>query len=99
MSTDTTDTTDSTALGGSTTAAAAAETSLDVTPKKNDSAFATLMGSLWLVFLMFPIVDLWTGDRPIPVRVFGLSLIAVFIVLYVSSFMKFSRPEVEWRRL
>ncbi|ROR72477.1 sensor histidine kinase [Bogoriella caseilytica] len=49
--------------------------------------FGWLMGVVWLVFLVFPLLGAWELDHPLP-RWTGIALVAVFAVLYVAGFSR-----------
>ncbi|WP_297555092.1 sensor histidine kinase [uncultured Actinomyces sp.] len=61
-----------------------------------DSAYA----SIWLVFLLFPIISLAVDDMPNPARTFGFVFLAMFVLMYpVANGYLSSWPEgaVGWR--
>ncbi|WP_334123455.1 sensor histidine kinase [Glutamicibacter sp.] len=49
-----------------------------------------LMSGVWVVFLIFPILDLVNNPYPEPVRVAGLILVAVFAAVYLHAYAKYS---------
>ena len=50
-----------------------------------------LMAAVWLVFLVFPVIDAMVTDRPWPVRVLALAAIALFAAVYVHGFVRAGR--------
>jgi len=54
------------------------------------SRFGWWVSGVWILFLIFPIVELVQGDHALPVRVVGLGLLAVFAFLYLRGYARFS---------
>lgn len=44
-----------------------------------------LLAGIWLVFLYYPITRIAELDAPVPLKVLGWTLIAVFAVIYVTG--------------
>lgn len=57
-----------------------------------------LLAAVWLVFLVFPIIDVIGTQRPWPVRVGALATIAAFIAVYLHGFVIADRPEARSHR-
>lgn len=59
------------------------------------------MAAIWLVFLIFPVLEVFTGDLPWWRRVVALALLAAFVAVYVHGFVVADRPHVRstgwWR--
>lgn len=49
-----------------------------------------LISGVWVVFLIFPILDLVNTPYPMPVRVIGLALVGVFAAVYLHAYAKYS---------
>nr|NLD40404.1 hypothetical protein [Actinomycetales bacterium] len=58
-----------------------------------------LLGFLWLIFLVFPLVALWTGDRPLGWQLGGTALIALFGVAYVALYQRSENQDEVWDRV
>ncbi|MGH8883549.1 MAG: sensor histidine kinase, partial [Stackebrandtia sp.] len=50
--------------------------------------FGWIMGTIWLVFLGFPIAAVVTSDRSSAVRTLGVVLIVVFAAVYVHGLVR-----------
>lgn len=50
--------------------------------------FGWLMGAIWLVFLLFPILALARSNDPLVVKVLGIAAIVVFAALYIQGFVR-----------
>ena len=55
--------------------------------------FGWVMGSVWLVFLAFPMAGIVLGDLPTVTKVAGLSCLVVFGVVYVVGLVKMQQGE------
>ena len=55
--------------------------------------FGWLMGAIWLVFLVFPIVTVATGDGPLPWRLLGIAGILAFATTYLWGFIAISTKD------
>ena len=55
-----------------------------------------LLGGIWVVFMLFPIVGAWTSDRPLANRVVGTTLLIGYSVVYLVVFLKMIHSE-DWR--
>ncbi len=53
-----------------------------------------LLTAVWLVFLVFPLADIWTTRHPLGIRVAATALVTVFAALYVRAF----RRRAWWER-
>ena len=42
-----------------------------------------VVAAIWLVFLVYPVIETLEADRPAPVRVLGLALIAAYALVYL----------------
>ncbi|MBM7769668.1 histidine kinase [Glutamicibacter nicotianae] len=49
-----------------------------------------LVAGVWVIFLVFPVLDLLVEDHSLPTRIIGLALIALFAAVYLQSYSKFS---------
>lgn len=49
-----------------------------------------LVAGVWVIFLVFPVLDLLVEDYSLPTRIIGLALIALFAAVYLQSYSKFS---------
>lgn len=49
-----------------------------------------LVAGVWVLFLVFPVLDLLLDDYPMATRVIGLALIAAFAAIYLQSYARFS---------
>ncbi len=49
-----------------------------------------LLSGVWIVFLIFPILDLVNKPYPVTVRIVGFILLAVFAVTYLRGYAKYS---------
>ncbi|QIV86730.1 sensor histidine kinase [Glutamicibacter mishrai] len=49
-----------------------------------------LVAGVWVIFLVFPVLDLLVEDYSLPTRIIGLALIALFATVYLQSYSKFS---------
>lgn len=49
-----------------------------------------LVAGVWVIFLVFPIMDLLVEDYPLSTRIIGLGLVALFAGVYLQSYAKFS---------
>ncbi|MGC0269206.1 sensor histidine kinase [Glutamicibacter soli] len=50
-----------------------------------------LVAGVWIIFLIFPILDLLLEDYSLPTRIIGLILVVVFAVVYLRAYAEFSR--------
>ncbi|MDP9820238.1 two-component system sensor histidine kinase DesK [Nocardioides massiliensis] len=57
-----------------------------------------LLAAVWLVFLVFPIIDVIGTDRPWPVRWGALASIAAFVAVYLHGFIVAERPTARSHR-
>lgn len=57
--------------------------------------FGWVMGTIWLVFLFFPVVSVLTAPLPPAVIIAALSCIGAFAVIYVWGFVRLYRPTQE----
>lgn len=57
--------------------------------------FGWIMGTIWLVFLGFPIAAIVTSDRSAGLRTLGVVLIVVFAAVYVHGLVRSGRIE-QW---
>ncbi|MGP5388481.1 sensor histidine kinase [Glutamicibacter arilaitensis] len=49
-----------------------------------------LVAGVWVIFLVFPIMDLLVEDYQLSTRIIGLGLVALFAGVYLQSYAKFS---------
>ncbi|MGQ3383507.1 sensor histidine kinase [Glutamicibacter sp. TV12E] len=49
-----------------------------------------LIAGVWVIFLVFPVLDLLLDDYALPIRIIGLALIALFAAVYLQSYAAFS---------
>jgi len=49
-----------------------------------------LIAGVWVIFLVFPVLDLVLDDYALPTRIIGLALIALFAAVYLRSYAQFS---------
>ncbi len=55
--------------------------------------YGWVMGSVWLVFLGFPMAGILLGDRPTVTKVAGLSCVVAFGVVYVVGLVKMQQGD------
>lgn len=51
-----------------------------------------VMATIWLVFMLFPVLDLVQTARPVGLRLLGGALLVVFVAVYVHGFVLSDRP-------
>lgn len=49
-----------------------------------------LVAGVWVIFLVFPVLDLLFEDYALPTRIIGLALIVLFAAIYLQSYSRFS---------
>ncbi|MGP5012888.1 sensor histidine kinase [Glutamicibacter ardleyensis] len=49
-----------------------------------------MVAGVWIIFLVFPILDLLVEDYPLPTRIIGLSLVVLFAAIYLGAYAKYS---------
>ncbi|HEY1133452.1 MAG TPA: sensor histidine kinase [Nocardioides sp.] len=59
--------------------------------------WAWLMAAVWLVFMVFPVLDLVQTSRPLGLTVLGWVVNVVFVAVYVHGFVISDRPAVAAR--
>ena len=55
--------------------------------------YGWVMGTVWLVFLGFPILGIIAGDLPVPTKVAAVAAILVFAATYVVGLVRMQRGE------
>ncbi|MFJ2618553.1 sensor histidine kinase [Glutamicibacter sp. NPDC087344] len=50
-----------------------------------------LVAGVWIIFLIFPVLDLLLEDYSLPTRIIGLILVAVFAGVYLRAYSVYSR--------
>ncbi|MFY9678291.1 sensor histidine kinase [Glutamicibacter protophormiae] len=50
-----------------------------------------LVAGVWIIFLIFPIMDLLFEEYPLSTRIIGLILVVVFAAVYIRAYAEFSR--------
>ena len=55
--------------------------------------FGWVMGSIWLVFLLFPLTSAFTAESSWAWRSFGVAAILAFAAVYVYGFIRIGRTE------
>ncbi len=50
-----------------------------------------LVAGVWIIFLIFPIMDLLFEDYSLSTRIIGLVLVVVFAAVYIRAYAEFSR--------
>ena len=49
-----------------------------------------MVAGVWIIFLVFPILDLLVEDYALSTRIIGLSLVVVFAAIYLRAYAKYS---------
>lgn len=52
--------------------------------------FGWWVSGVWLFFLIFPVLDLIQEEHPMPVRIIGLGLLALYAAVYLRGYVRFS---------
>lgn len=52
--------------------------------------FGWWVSGVWILFLIFPILELVQGEHPIAIRVIGLGLVVVYAASYLRGYARFS---------
>ncbi|MET4078479.1 two-component system sensor histidine kinase DesK [Janibacter sp. UYMM211] len=55
--------------------------------------FGWLLGAVWLVFIVFPVVSIVQDDAPWPWRALGILVVLAFSVVYIHAMRAEDRPE------
>ncbi|WP_344817950.1 sensor histidine kinase [Microbacterium soli] len=66
---------------------------LDPAPKNPWDRFGWLMAVVWLVFLVYPVIELLRTPAPLGWVVVGWAALALFVVLYVGGFARGLRTQ------
>lgn len=67
----------------------------DAAPRDPWERYGWVMGVVWLVFLVFPVLAVLSADRQWAWRAAGLVLLAVFAVVYTHGFVRLGHTQ-EW---
>lgn len=50
-----------------------------------------LVAGVWIIFLIFPVLDLITGEYSMTTRIIGLGLVVLFAAVYLRAYSQYSR--------
>ncbi|GAA1407090.1 two-component sensor histidine kinase [Glutamicibacter uratoxydans] len=50
-----------------------------------------LVSGVWIIFLIFPVLDLLLDDYPLPTRIIGLGFVVLFAAIYLRAYARYSR--------